>query len=186
MKPTKKEMGPLVNEKIRFDKMQLIADDGENRGIVSRKDALNAARNANLDLVIIAESGGAGFPVAKILDYGKLLYEKKKQKSLAKKKQQVIQVKEVKLRPKIAVHDYETKLNRAIRFLNEGKHLKITLMFRGREIGMKKELGTALFSRIEKTLESADLNGKVLVKKTDAKKDFKPAGNQWSREYNVK
>ena len=123
---------PLANEKIRFEKMQLITASGENGGIVSRRDALNAAHDAQLDLVIIAEHGGDGYPVAKIMDLGKMLYERKKQQTDARKRQHVVQVKEIKLRPKIAEHDFQTKMNQAIRFLQEGKHVKVSLVFRGR------------------------------------------------------
>jgi translation initiation factor IF-3 len=182
MNQKRKDALPLINERIRFDKLQLIVADGQNRGIVSRSEALAEAKASGLDLVIIAESGGDDVPVAKIMDYGKLQYEKKKQSGDAKKKQQIIQIKEIKLRPKIADGDYTTKLNQGIRFLREGKHLKVTLMFRGREIGMKRELGAVLFDRVEKTLEAADLDGKSLVKKDDTR----PGGNSWSRIFSLK
>lgn len=172
---------PLINEKIRFDKVQLIAHDGDNRGVVSRQEALAEARSANLDLVIIAQSGSEGYPIAKILDFGKLQYEKKKQLTVAKKKQQVIQIKEVKLRPKIADHDYQTKMNQAIRFLQDGKRVKVTLMFRGREIAMREDRGDMLFQRIEETLNTVDFGDRTLVKEQDAK-----AGGFWSRVYYLK
>ena len=108
----RKEQGTLINEKIRFDKMQLIIDNGENRGIVSRLDALRAAQDVGLDLVINAEKGGMGVPVAKIMDFGKMLYEKKKQQAEAKKKQHVIINKEIRLRPNIEEHDYQVKLKK--------------------------------------------------------------------------
>lgn len=176
-----KKEATLINEKIHFDKLQLITADGENLGIVSRDEALNLAKNANLDLVIISEMGGEGQPVAKILDFGKMLYAKKKKKSDAKKKQQVIQVKEVKIRTKIAEHDYNTKMNRGIQFLKKGKRLKLTVMFRGREISMKEERGTEMFNRIQETLDKADFAGKSLIKEGDNK-----GGNFWSRIYFLK
>ena len=179
----KKEVGPLLNEKIRFDKVQLIAQDGENRGVVSRSEALSAAREVGLDLVIIAQSGNLGVPVAKIIDFGKLQYEKKKQQGQAKKKQQVIQVKEIKLRPKIGDHDFQTKMNMAIRFLQEGKHVKITLQFRGREIESRMSIGEALFQKIDAAFESADYGGKTIVKKEET---TVPGPSIRSRIYSLK
>lgn len=179
----KKDTGPLMNEKIRFDKVQLITQDGENRGVISRNEALAAARDAGMDLVIIAQSGSLGAPVAKIVDFGKLQYEKKKQQNEAKKKQQVIQVKEIQLRPKIADHDFQTKMNMAIRFLQEGKHVKITLQFRGREIEKRGVVGETLFKRIDTTLEGADFAGKTIVKKDET---TIPGPSLWSRIYSLK
>ena len=179
----KKDVGPLINERIRFDKVQLITQDGENRGVVSRQDALNAAREVGLDLVIIAQSGNLGVPVAKVLDHGKLQYEKKKQQGEAKKKQQVIQVKEIKLRPKIAAHDFQTKMNMGIRFLQEGKHVKITLQFRGREIESRGNVGEQLFKKIDAAFEVADFGGKALTKKDEA---TVLGPSIWSRIYSLK
>ena len=98
--------GQLVNEKIRFDKMQVISQDGENFGVISRAEALQAARIAGLDLVLLTQSGTDGLPVAKIMDYGKALYAKKKQAADSKKSQKTIQIKEMKFRPKIGDHDF--------------------------------------------------------------------------------
>lgn len=169
---------PLANERIRFDRIQVIDQDGENRGVVSRREALEIARSAQLDLVLITERGGAGAPVAKVMDLGKMLYEKKKQSSEAKKKQHIIQVKEIKLRPKIADHDFLTKINRAVGFLQEGKHVKVTLVFRGREATMKYEVGGAFFKRIMDVLEAADYNGRTVVQESDSQ-----AGTMWSRVF---
>lgn len=179
----KKDSGPLMNEKIRFDKVQLITQDGENRGVVSRNDALSAARDAGMDLVIIAQTGNLGAPVAKIVDFGKLQYEKKKQQGEAKKKQQVIQVKEIKLRPKIAEHDFQTKMNMTVRFLQEGKHVKVTLQFRGREIETRNVVGDALFKKIENVLNGADFGGKTIVKKDET---TVPGPSIWSRIFSLK
>lgn len=183
MKIAKKEAGPLINEKIRFDKVQLINSLGENCGVIGRNEALSAARDVGLDLVIIAQQGNEGAPVAKIVDFGKMQYEKKKQAAKAKEKQQVIQVKEIKLRPKIAEHDLVTKTNMAIRFLQEGKHVKITLQFRGREVEMRSVAGEALFKKIEAAFESADFGGKTIVKKDDT---TVPGATLWSRIYSLK
>lgn len=183
IKPTKKETGPLINEKIRFDKLQLITHTGENRGVVTKFEALTAAREAGLDLVLIAAQGNDGLPVAKIMDFGKLQYEKKKQAAKAKEKQQVIQIKEIKLRPKIAEHDFHTKMNMAIRFLQEGKHVKITLQFRGRENEMRAQSGDLLFKKIEAAFEAADFEGKTIAKKDDTSV---PGATMWSRIYSLK
>jgi len=175
----RKEVVP-INEKIRAPKVQLIDATGENRGVVTREEALQLAIDAELDLVLIAEVGGDGVPVVKIIDFGKELYEKKKKLAEAKKRQKVIQVKEIKLRPKIGQHDYETKMNRGIDFLKQGKHLKITLMFRGREIATKRERGLELFDRIRKTFVENDLF-KNLVQEKESR-----AGQFWSRIYYLK
>lgn len=183
MKVTKKETGPLINDKIKFEKLQLIKHTGENVGVVSRFEALAAAREAGLDLVLIAQQGNEGLPVAKILDFGKLQYEKKKQAAKSKEKQQVIQIKEVKIRPKIAEHDFQTKVNMLIRFLQEGKHVKVTIEFRGREIEMRLVTGEALFKKIESILETVDFEGKTIAKKDDASI---PGAKLWSRIYSLK
>lgn len=171
---------PLMNKKIPFDRLQLIGSDGQNMGVVSRNDALSAAQDEHLDLVIITERGSEGVPVAKIMDFGKMLYAKKKQLAEAKKKQHVIQVKELKVRPKIAEHDYQTKVNQGIQFLKEGKRLKVTLMFKGREAAMRDERGTELFDKIHQSFEEAGLT-KHLVQEKDVK-----APQAWSRIYYIK
>ncbi len=172
---------PLANERIKFEKLQIISQDGENQGILNRREALQMAQDARLDLVVIAERGSEGFPVAKLMDLGKLQYERKKQQAEAKKKQHVVQIKEIKLRPKIAEHDFQTKMNQAIRFLQDGKHLKVTLFFRGREIAMKDEHGNSLFERVFKTLTSADMGGKTVVQESETQ-----AGSLWTRVFVVK
>ncbi len=148
----------LVNEKIRFDKMQVITNDGRNLGILARDEALKLARQNDLDLVLLTEQGSEGVPLVKIMDFGKALYAKKKQQAEAKKSQKVIQVKEIKLRPKIGEHDYQTKINQAIDFLKEGKHLKVTLMFKGREAAMREERGEELFKKIDESFLEAGLD----------------------------
>lgn len=174
----KNETGtPLINEKIRFDRMQVISHDGKNLGVLSRDEALRLARQSDLDLVVIAESGNEGEPVVKIMDFGKVLYAKKKQQAEAKKHQKVIQVKEIKLRPNIGEHDYQTKINQAIQFLQDGKHLKITLMFRkGREVTTKEERGEEMFAKVNKRFEEAGLT--KIVQEKDAK-----SAQFWSRVY---
>ena len=170
---------PLINEKIRATEMQLIMHDGSNLGVIPRSEALQLASNANLDLVIISDLGPGKPPIAKIMDFGKTEYDKKKKLALAKKKQKVIKVKEIKLRPKISENDYQTKLKQGIQFLKDGKHLKITLMFRGREMSTKEERGTHMFQKVDTTLEGQGLRN--LVQEKEAK-----AGYTWSRIYYIK
>ena len=110
--------------KLDAENVQLIAQDGENIGLVSRREAMQRAAEAGLDLVMMAEHGKDEGPVVKIMDFGKLLYEKKKKKNESKKHQKVIQVKEIKMSPKIGEHDFQTKINQAIQFLKEGKRVK--------------------------------------------------------------
>lgn len=172
---------PLANEKIKFDKMQVITQDGENRGLLSRREALSLAHDAQLDLVLISERGNEGFPVAKLMDLGKMVYEKKKQQSEARKKQHIVQVKELKMRPKIAEHDFQTKMNQAIRFLQEGKHVKVSLVFRGREASMKDEHGEALFVRVSRAFAAGDFSGKAVFQESETQ-----APNLWSRVFSLK
>jgi translation initiation factor IF-3 len=176
----KKETGPLLNEKIRAPRLQLIAEDGRNIGTVSRGEALKLAHEANLDLVLLSEEGRDGVPVAKIMDFGKSLYEKKKKAHEAKKHQKVIQVKEIKMAPKIGEHDFQTKMRQAIDFLKDGKRVKITVFFKGRENATKVERGTEVFEKIQSTFETADLL-KNLGQEPDSK-----MGSLWSRVYFLK
>lgn len=171
---------PLVNERIRAPKVQLITHEGVNVGVVARYEALQQAQAAQLDLVMIAESGKEGVPVVKIMDYGKAIYEKKKKQAEAKKSQKVIQVKEIKLRPMIGQHDYETKMKQATQFLRDGKRVKITLFFRGREKETKDERGDQFFDKIDQTLANYGF-GENLIKEQDAK-----IGAYWSRIYYLK
>ncbi len=169
--------GQLINERIRFPRVQLITHEGQNVGVVTREEALQFADAVGLDLVVLNESGD--IPICKVMDHGKVLYERKKKQSEAKKKQTVIQIKEVKLRPKIGVHDYETKIKQAVQFLNEGKRVKITLVFRGRENVDKEIRGNEFFDRIEKSLEVHGV--KNMVHEKDA-----PLGQFWSRIFYTK
>src|SRR5579863_429074 len=141
----------LVNQQIRAERVQLILQDGENIGVVNRGQALRQAEEAGLDLVMIAQAGKEGVPVVKIMDFGKVLYEKKKKTIEAKKHQKIIQIKEVKMSPKIGEHDYQTKIKQAVGFLTSGKRVKITLSFRGREKMTKDQRGAELLDKIEKS-----------------------------------
>ena len=149
------EGGLNINEQIRARQVRLIAEDGEQVGVVSIQDALARAEEAGLDLVEI--SPNAEPPVCKILDYGKYKYEQQKKAAEARKKQKVIEVKELKFRPNIDDHDYQVKIKAARRFLEEGDKVKITLRFRGREMS-HMDLGMKVLTRVREEL--ADI-GKV-------------------------
>ncbi len=138
-----------INEEIEAPKVRLIDQDGESKGVVAIQDAIDAAVEANLDLVEI--SPGAEPPVCKIMDYGKYVFEQKKAKAAAKKKQTVVHVKEIKFRPGTDIGDYNIKLRKLTEFLQEGDKTKITVRFRGREMA-HRELGMDLMKRVEKDL----------------------------------
>ena len=138
-----------VNDEIDVPQVRLIGADGEQVGIVPIAKALAAAQEAKLDLVEIAPQ--ASPVVCKILDYGKHVFEAKKDKAAAKKKQRRTHVKEMKFRPGTEEGDYQVKLRNLIRFLNDGDKAKVTLRFRGREMA-HQELGTELLKRIETDL----------------------------------
>jgi translation initiation factor IF-3 len=139
-----------MNEEIDVPEVRLVNADGEQAGIVSIEDALSAALAAGLDLVEIAPD--AEPPVCKVMDYGKKLFEVKKQQAAQRKKQKQTQVKEMKFRPGTDIGDYQIKLRNLIRFLENGDKAKITLRFRGREMA-HQELGRELLARVEKDLE---------------------------------
>ncbi|WP_223670522.1 translation initiation factor IF-3 [Kangiella shandongensis] len=149
-KGQKRDDRQRINENIRAKEVRLIVADGENVGVVGIKDALAKAAEAELDLVEV--SPDAKPPVCKIMDFGKYLFEQKKAKAAAKKKQKVTQVKEIKFRPGTDIGDYKVKLRNLIRFLEDGDKTKITVRFRGREMA-HQELGMELLKRVEKDLE---------------------------------
>ena len=122
----------MINEQIRDKEVRLIGADGEQLGIMSSRDAQKLAEEAELDLVKIAPT--ANPPVCKIVDYGKYKYEQLRREKEAKKKQKVIEVKEIRLSPNIDTNDLNTKINAARKFLTKGDKVKITLRFRGREM----------------------------------------------------
>ena len=138
--------GPRINDEIRVREVHLIAHDGANRGTVPIAEALQAAQEAGLDLVEI--SPNATPPIVKVLDYGKYKYQEQKKAAEARKKQKVVEVKELKYRPMIDDHDYDVKMRAMARFFEEGDKVKITLRFRGREMA-HQELGTKLLARVK-------------------------------------
>jgi translation initiation factor IF-3 len=146
--PVTKE-GPRANQEIRVPRVQLIDEEGKNRGIVPIGEALAAAEEAGLDLVEIAPN--ADPPVCKILDLGKLKYQTQKKAAEARKNQKTIEIKEIKMRPNIDTHDYQVKMKAVRRFFEEGDKVKLTLRFRGREMA-HLELGMELLNRVREEL----------------------------------
>ncbi len=122
----------MINEQIRDKEVRLVGEDGEQLGVMSSKDAQKMAEEAGLDLVKIAP--GAKPPVCKIVDYGKFKYEQTRKDKEAKKKQKVIEIKEIRMSPNIDTNDLNTKVNAARKFLQKGDKVKVTLRFRGREM----------------------------------------------------
>ena len=142
--------GPRVNKDIATAQVRLIDQEGENVGVVATPEAMQRAEEAGLDLVEI--SPGADPPVAKILDYGRFKYEDQKKKNEARKKQKIIDVKEIKMRPNIDQHDYDVKLRSINRFIGEGDKVKVTLRFRGREM-VHQELGLKVLNRVREQVD---------------------------------
>jgi translation initiation factor IF-3 len=138
-----------VNELITSKNVRLIDARGTMIGVVSTEDALQRAAEAGLDLVEVA--GNAEPPVCKILDYGKLKYETQKKEAEARKKQKVIHIKEIKMRPTIDDNDYDVKMRNVRRFLDEGDKVKVTMRFRGRELA-HQELGSQVLDRVRTDL----------------------------------
>lgn len=122
----------MINEQIRDKEVRLIGENGEQLGIMSSRDALKLAKEAELDLVKIAP--GAKPPVCKIIDYGKYRYELARKEKEARKKQKIVEIKEIRLSPNIDDNDLNTKMNNAMKFLEKGNKVKVTLRFRGREM----------------------------------------------------
>lgn len=143
---------PRINDEIRAREVRLTSPKGEQLGIVPLKEALRRAEELHLDLVEVAPQ--AKPPVCRIMDFGKFRYEQQKREKETKKKQKVITVKEVKLRPNIEEHDFNVKLKNAQRFIEDGDKVKVTIMFRGRE------------------LSHPDLGRQLLMKMSDLMKDY--------------
>ena len=131
-------------------RVRLVDERGEMIGVVTRNEALQRATEAGLDLVEVAAN--ADPPVVKILDYGKFKYEEQKRRNEARKKQKVIEVKEIKLRPGIDDHDYEVKMRSMVKFIEEGDKVKVTMRFRGRELA-HQELGMNVLMRVKGDLD---------------------------------
>ncbi|MAK63294.1 MAG: translation initiation factor IF-3 [Alphaproteobacteria bacterium] len=143
--PPKKE-GPRTNRDIRVPRVLLIDENGEKQGIMPVEAALEAAEEVGLDLVEV--SPNADPPVCKIVDYGKLKYQEQKKKAEAKKKQKTVEIKEIKMRPNIDIHDYQVKTKAMTRFFEAGDKVKVTLRFRGREMA-HQDRGMDIMNRVK-------------------------------------
>jgi translation initiation factor IF-3 len=141
----KKESGPRTNEQITASEVRVISSTGEQLGIISLREALNRAEDEGYDLVEV--SPDAKPPVCKIIDYGKLKYKEQKSKKEAKKKQKTIEIKEIKMRPGIDIHDYQVKVKALSKFIGGGNKVKVSMRFRGREME-HQNLGFALLKKL--------------------------------------
>ena len=142
--------GPRINEDIRVPRVLLIDHNGEKQGIMPTPSAIEAAMEAGLDLVEVSPNSDP--PVCKILDYGKYKFEEQKKKNAARKRQKVVEIKEIKLRPNIDIHDYDVKAKAMHGFFEEGDKVKVTLRFRGRELA-HPELGMKLLQKVKAEFE---------------------------------
>jgi translation initiation factor IF-3 len=170
---------PILNEDIRFPEVRCIGDDGSQYGIISSREAYDIAKDEGVDLVLIAPD--AKPPVVKVMDYNKFKYQQEKKLKEAKKKQKLVEVKEIKLSCKIAQNDLNYKVKHAIEFLEDEKHVKFRVFLKGREIA-EPESGVAVLNRVwemvseygvkdkEPLLEGRHVNMMVLPKKKDEKK----------------
>ena len=149
--------GPRTNERIRAPQVQVISNDGQNLGTLSTQEAINIAKQKGLDLIEI--SPNASPPVCKIIDIGKYKYDLQKKANKAKKKQKIINLKEIKLRPVTEIHDYNFKIKNAQKFLSKGDKVKFTVIFKGREM-QHTNLGHELMKRI---INDTNTLGKVEV-----------------------
>ena len=150
LKISKKEL--YINEEIRGKELRVIDSDGSQLGILSAQQALSLAEEKNLDLVMISPQ--AKPPVCKIMDYGKYRFEQARREKEKRKNQKVVDIKEVRLSLNIDTHDFNTKLNHALKFLAKGDKVKVSIRFRGREMG-HPELGTAIMRRFSEACAEA-------------------------------
>ena len=135
----------MINEQIRCKEVRVIGEEGQQLGVMALRDALNMAKDEGVDLVMVSPS--ANPPVCRIVDYGKFKYEQQQKKKEAKRNQTVVQIKEIKVRPKTDDHDFETKVRHIKRFLEDGDRVKVTVFFRGREI-VHKDRGLSILERV--------------------------------------
>ena len=150
-----KDRGPRSNNRISSPEVQVIASSGENLGVLNTNEAISMAKNQGLDLIEIAPN--ANPPVCKIMDMGKYKYDAQKKANLAKKKQKIVLLKEIKMRPVTETHDYEFKVKNAKKFISKGDKVKFTIRFKGREL-QHSNLGHDLMKKIQ---EDIKLSGKV-------------------------
>ena len=159
-----KDRGPRSNNRISSPDVQVIASDGENLGVISTNEAISMAKNQGLDLIEIAPN--ANPPVCKIMDMGKYQYDAQKKANLAKKKQKIISLKEIKMRPVTETHDYEFKVKNAKKFISKGDKVKFTIRFKGREL-QHSHLGNELMGKIKEDMK--DIGRVELQPKFDGK-----------------
>ena len=159
-----KDRGPRSNNRISSPEVQVIASDGENLGILNTNEAISIAKNQGLDLIEIAPN--ANPPVCKIMDMGKYKYDAQKKANLAKKKQKIIALKEIKMRPVTETHDYEFKVKNAKKFIAKGDKVKFTIRFKGREL-QHSHLGNELMTKIKEDMK--DIGKVELDPKFDGK-----------------
>ena len=159
-----KDRGPRSNNRISSPEVQVIANDGENLGILNTNEAISIAKKQDLDLIEIAPN--ANPPVCKIMDMGKFKYDTQKKANLAKKKQKIIALKEIKMRPVTETHDYEFKVKNAKKFIAKGDKVKFTIRFKGREL-QHSHLGSELMTKIKEDMK--DIGKVELDPKFDGK-----------------
>ena len=159
-----KDRGPRSNNRISSPEVQVITNDGENLGVLNTNEAISKAKNQGLDLIEIAPN--ANPPFCKIMDMGKFKYDAQKKANLAKKKQKVISLKEIKMRPVTETHDYEFKVKNAKKFIAKGDKVKFTIRFKGREL-QHSHLGNALMTKIKEDMK--DIGKVELHPKFDGK-----------------
>ena len=159
-----KDRGPRSNNRISSPEVQVITNDGENLGVLNTNEAISKAKNQGLDLIEIAPN--ANPPVCKIMDMGKFKYDAQKKANLAKKKQKVISLKEIKMRPVTETHDYEFKVKNAKKFIAKGDKVKFTIRFKGREL-QHSHLGNVLMTKIKEDMK--DIGKVELHPKFDGK-----------------
>ena len=159
-----KDRGPRSNNRISSPEVQVITSEGENLGIISTNEAISKAKNQGLDLIEIAPN--ARPPVCKIMDMGKYKYDAQKKANLAKKKQKIISLKEIKMRPVTETHDYEFKVKNAKKFIAKGDKVKFTIRFKGREL-QHSHLGNELMAKIKEDMK--DIGKVELHPKFDGK-----------------
>ena len=145
-----RDRGPRSNNRISSPDVQVIASDGENLGVLNTNEAISIAKNQGLDLIEIAPN--ANPPVCKIMDMGKYKYDAQKKANLAKKKQKIVLLKEIKMRPVTETHDYEFKVKNAKKFIAKGDKVKFTIRFKGREL-QHSSLGSQLMEKIKQDMQ---------------------------------
>ena len=159
-----KDRGPRSNNRITSPDVQVISSDGDNLGVLNLSEAIRKAKNEGLDLIEIAPN--ANPPVCKIMDMGKYKYDAQKKANLAKKKQKIISLKEIKMRPVTETHDYEFKVKNAKKFISKGDKVKFTIRFKGREL-QHSHLGNELMGKIKEDMK--DIGRVELQPKFDGK-----------------